>query len=43
MNAKRIFILGAGFSKMAGMPLATDLTKYLGGKFQEIDLKPALE
>jgi hypothetical protein len=43
MSSKRVFILGAGFSKMAGMPLATDLTNHLGGKFQEYDLKDALE
>ena len=29
MAKKRVFILGAGFSKPAGMPLATDLTKCL--------------
>ena len=43
MSSKRVFILGAGFSKMAGMPLATDLTNHLGGKFREYDLKDALE
>lgn len=43
MSSKRVFILGAGFSKMAGMPLATDLTNHLGGKFREDDLKDALE
>lgn len=43
MSSKRVFILGAGFSKMAGMPLATDLTNHLGGKFQEDDLKDAME
>ena len=26
MGKKRVFILGAGFSKQAGMPLATELT-----------------
>ena len=29
MNKKRVFILGAGFSKQAGMPLATDLTNLI--------------
>ena len=43
MNMKRVFILGAGFSKMAGMPLATDLTNHLGCKFREDDLKDALK
>lgn len=43
MNTKRVFILGAGFSKMAGMPLATDLTNHLGDKFREDDLEDALE
>lgn len=42
-NPKRVFILGAGFSKMAGMPLATDLTNHLGGKFREDNLEDALE
>ncbi len=43
MNTKRVFILGAGFSKMAGMPLATDLTNDLFEKFREYDQKDALE
>lgn len=43
MSSKRVFILGAGFSKMAGMPLSTDLTNHLGGKFRENDLEDALE
>ncbi len=43
MSSKRVFILGAGFSKMAGMPLATDLTNHLGGKFREDNLEDALE
>ncbi len=43
MNTKRIFILGAGFSKMAEMPLATDLTNHLGDKFRADDLEDALE
>ena len=43
MSSERVFILGAGFSKMAGMPLATDLMNHLGGKFREIDLEDALE
>ena len=43
MNPKRVFILGAGFSKQAGMPLATELTPLLRAKFEEHDLKDALE
>jgi hypothetical protein len=43
VNTKRVFILGAGFSKMAGMPLASDLTNHLGDKFREDDLEDALE
>ena len=35
MNAKRIFILGAGFSRQAGMPLATELTNCLLQKHRE--------
>jgi len=43
VNTKRVFILGAGFSKMAGMPLATDLTSHIRGKFREDALEDALE
>lgn len=43
MSSKRVFILGAGFSKMAGMPLATDLTNHVFEKFREYDQKKALE
>jgi len=43
VNMKRVFILGAGFSKMAGMPLATDLTNHISGKFREDALEDALE
>mgnify|MGYP000088288276 CR=1 FL=1 len=32
---KRVFILGAGFSKQAGMPLATDLMDHMHRKFQK--------
>lgn len=41
MSSKRVFILGAGFSKMAGMPLATDLTNHISGKFREDALEDA--
>lgn len=34
MDSKRVFILGAGFSKQAGMPLATQLTELLIKDFQ---------
>lgn len=43
MSSKRVFILGAGFSKQAGMPLATELTPLLRRKFEEYDHKEALE
>jgi len=43
VNAKRVFILGAGFSKTAGMPLATDLTNHVLKKFREYDQEDALE
>ncbi len=43
MADKRVFILGAGFSKMAGMPLATDLMSHFNIKFKENDLKDAIE
>jgi len=35
MSTKRVFILGAGFSKQAGMPLATELTGCLLKKSEE--------
>jgi len=35
MDKERVFILGAGFSKQAGMPLATELTPLLRHKFEE--------
>lgn len=35
MTTKRVFILGAGFSKQAGMPLATDLMDHMRRKFRE--------
>jgi hypothetical protein len=38
MDSKRVFVLGAGFSKQAGMPLATDLTPFILEKFKEYDL-----
>lgn len=43
MSSKRVFILGAGFSKQAGMPLATELTPLLRRKFEEYDQTEALE
>ena len=43
MDLKRVFILGAGFSKQSGMPLATELTPLLHRKFKEYDDKEALE
>jgi hypothetical protein len=42
MSAKRVFILGAGFSKQAGMPLAIELTPLIINKFKEDDLEEAL-
>ena len=42
MDSKRVFILGAGFSKQAGMPLATGLTPLLRRKFEEYDHEEAL-
>jgi len=42
MDSKRVFILGAGFSKQAGMPLATELTPLLRRKFEEYDHQEAL-
>ncbi|MHC4625697.1 MAG: hypothetical protein ACYTDV_01835, partial [Planctomycetota bacterium] len=43
MDSKRVFVLGAGFSKQAGMPLATELTPLLRRKFEEYDHNEALE
>lgn len=43
MGAKRVFIIGAGFSKQAGMPLATELTPLLRRKFKEYNHREALE
>jgi len=43
MSTKRVFILGVGFSKQAGMPLATELTPLLRRKFEEVDHREALE
>ncbi|UCF15255.1 MAG: hypothetical protein JSW59_17755 [Phycisphaerales bacterium] len=35
MAVKRAFILGAGFSKQAGLPLATELTPLILDRFKE--------
>ncbi len=43
IDSKRVFILGAGFSKQVEMPLATELTALLRSKFEEYDQKDALE
>lgn len=43
MSARRVFILGAGFSKQAGMPLANELTPRILAKFEEYDQKEARE
>lgn len=40
---RRVFILGAGFSKQVGMPLATELIELLIQKFREDDVDEALE
>ena len=40
---KRVFILGAGFSKQAGMPLATDLMDRMLRKFRERRVGDALK
>lgn len=37
MSTKRVFILGAGFSAQAGMPLSTELTGTLLDRFKEIN------
>jgi len=42
MDRKRVFILGAGFSKQAEMPLAAELTPLLRRKFEEYDHEEAL-
>lgn len=39
MTCERLFILGAGFSKQAGMPLATELTPLVLDKSELRDLK----
>ena len=38
----RVFILGAGFSKQVGLPLATELTELLMAKFRQIDHRDAI-
>lgn len=38
MTSKRVFILGAGFSKQAGMLLATELTEPLFDRFKKLNL-----
>jgi len=42
MSTKRAFILGAGFSKQAGLPLATELTTLILDKFREYELDEML-
>jgi len=37
MSEKRIFILGAGFSKQAGMPLAKGLTEPFQKLAEQVD------
>jgi hypothetical protein len=39
IEAKRIFVLGAGFSKQTGMPLATELTEPLLHRFKECNFE----
>jgi hypothetical protein len=39
-GSKRVFIFGAGFSKPAGMPLATELLPFLS---QELELEEMRE
>ncbi|MFA5424023.1 MAG: SIR2 family protein [Phycisphaerae bacterium] len=41
--ASRVFILGAGFSKQAGMPLATEITPFLLDKFRKYDIQEMLQ
>jgi hypothetical protein len=43
ISAKRIFILGAGFSKPAGMPLATELLSLLAGKTELDEMRDWLD
>jgi len=43
MNKKRIFILGAGFSKQVGMPLASELPDLLLKRFQQNNIQDMLE
>ena len=43
MNKRRVFILGAGFSKQVGMPLATELTDLLLERFQQNNIHEMLE
>ena len=43
MNTKRIFILGAGFSKMAGMPLSTEITEEMLKRFEQYDQDDMLQ
>ena len=38
MCTRRTFILGAGFSEQAGLPLATELTTLVLGNFKEDEL-----
>jgi hypothetical protein len=42
-SAKRVFILGAGFSKAAGMPLATELLPLLAEKLEHQEMEEWLE
>lgn len=42
-NAKRVFILGAGFSKPAGMPLATELLPLLMQELQHEEMQGWLD
>ena len=39
-QVKRVFILGAGFSKPAGMPLATELLDLILQKLQSEEMQP---
>jgi hypothetical protein len=42
MNTKRVFILGAGFSKQAGMPLATELLPFVENEFKKYNQDDAI-
>src|SRR5207245_1065057 len=42
-HAKRVFILGAGFSKPAGMPLATELLPLLAQKLEVDEMREWLD